>query len=138
MRPIYETSADRARENVVRQYLESKYACLYTPAEPLSPFDGVLKYPDGTVAAIVEIKTRKNTKNKYPTYMLSAAKWESGRKVAEDLGVPFLLIVRFTDGVYVTKLKKEYPINQGGRYDRNDAQDVEPCVFIPMTDFREA
>jgi hypothetical protein len=138
MRPIYETSLDRAREQAVRDYLMQKYACAYTPSEKLAPFDGYLRKPDGALAAIIEIKTRKNNKNKYPTYMLSANKWEVGRRVADNLGVPFLLVVQFTDGVYVTKLKANYPISQGGRYDRNDARDVEPCIFIPMSDFREA
>ena len=138
MRPIYETTQDRVRENEVALYLETKYACRYTQAPKLSPYDGSLSYPDGRLAALVEIKTRRNAKDKYPTYMLSAAKWRSGLSVSADLGVPFLLFVRFTDGLFTTKLKESYPVQRGGRWDRGDTKDVEDCVFIPMVDFREA
>jgi hypothetical protein len=102
----------------------------------LAGVDGYLYYPDMKLAAIVEIKTRRNNYNKYPTYMLSANKWRNGLALSKEKGVPFMLVVSFLDGIYVTKMKQEYDIRQGGRYDRGDAMDVEDCVYIPMSDFR--
>ena len=137
LRPIYETAKDRERENSVRQYLISKYECVYRPTDTLQVFDGYLLYPNETLAAIVEIKTRKNESSRYPTYMISARKWRTGLGLAEEHNVPFMLVVAFTDGVFVTKFKSNYPTALGGRRDRNDAQDMEECIYIPMTDFRK-
>lgn len=137
MRPIYETSADRQREDDVRRYISDNYACIYMKTAVLAGVDGYLYYPDQRLAAIVEIKCRKNAYNKYPTYMISANKWRNGLQLAKEKEVPFMLVVSFTDGVYVTKMKDSYEIKQGGRYDRGDSMDVEDCIYIPMSDFRK-
>jgi len=136
MRPIYETPADKQREDEVRRYISESYSCVYMKTAELAGVDGYLYYPDMKLAAIVEIKTRRNNYNKYPTYMLSANKWRNGLALSKEKGVPFMLVVSFLDGIYVTKMKQEYDIRQGGRYDRGDAMDVEDCVYIPMSDFR--
>lgn len=137
MRPIYETEADRSREDTVRQYLMHNYNCQYQKAEQLQCYDGVLFRPDGSAFAIVEIKTRKNTKNKYPTYMLSAQKVQRGLEIAKGSNIPFLLVVQFTDGIYCTNLRDDYEMKHGGRYDRGDFRDVEQCFYIPIEEFKK-
>lgn len=137
MRPIYETAQDRQREDAVRQYLVERYKCNYKKTGLLSGVDGYLYYPDDRVAAVVEIKCRNNAHDKYPTYMISANKWHNAKQLAKDDNVPFLLVVKFTDGVYAIKGDRDYPTAKGGRYDRGDAQDVEQCMYIPMDKFKE-
>jgi hypothetical protein len=137
MRPIYETAQDRQREDDVREYISNNYACTYIKSDRLAIVDGYLYSPDQDLIAVVEIKCRNNAHNKYPTYMISAVKWYNGLQLAKDRGVIFLLVVSFTDGVYVTKVKDSYEIKRGGRYDRGDSKDIENCVYIPMSDFRE-
>ena len=136
MRPIYETSADRARENGVRVHLMETFGCQYQKAPPLFCVDGQLLDADGKTAGLVEIKTRKNAHNKYPTYMLSASKWRKAMSLGDTMNVPVMLVVQFTDGVYMTRLKWDYPTAQGGRTDRNDAMDIEECIYIPITEFK--
>lgn len=137
MRPIYETDEDRSREGEVAAYIEQKYNCKFVRSEKLTVVDGVLLHPNGNAAALVEIKVRNNESARYPTYMLSATKWRNGLAEATNQGVVFLLVVRFTDGVFVTKLKQKYQVGEGGRRDRNDPKDIEQCIFIPMSDFRK-
>ena len=138
MRKIYETQDDRVRQDEVRQYLEGIWNCVYVQAPTLSHIDGMLYNQDQTtLQALVEIKTRRNASNKYPTYMLSANKWRAVVELSKYHSVPFLLIVKFTDGMYAAKLKDDYPVHQGGRYDRGDAMDVENCIYIPMKEFKK-
>lgn len=136
MRPIYETSADRARENGVRVHLMERFGCAYQKAPPLYCIDGQLLNGEGRTVGLVEIKTRKNTHNKYPTYMLSASKWRKAMTLGDTMKVPVMLVVQFTDGIYMTRLKSDYPKAQGGRTDRNDAMDIEECIYIPITEFK--
>jgi hypothetical protein len=137
MRPIYETDQDRGREREVHSYLESKLDCVFKVADRLSNVDGFLCSVDGEMVAAVEIKTRRNPKAKYPTYMLSAAKWRNGLETGKIYGVPFVLIVKFTDGIYAVALSDRYKTSHGGRYDRGDARDAEECIYIPIDKFHE-
>lgn len=136
VRPRYETVEDRSRERGVFDAVAVTYNCQYQLAEDFAPYDGVLQDGDGNTKALIEIKTRTNPHDKYPTYMLSATKYRNLFDIAETHGIPALLLVCFTDGVYATKLKAEYATGTGGRYDRNDAYDVEQCVYIPIEQFK--
>ena len=69
--------------------------------------------------------------------MISASKWRNAQVLAKDDGIPFILVVRFTDGVYAIKGNKDHPTAKGGRYDRGDAQDVEECMYIPLEQFKK-
>jgi len=137
VRPIYETDQDRDREREVCSYLQSQLNCVFKPADRLSNVDGFLCSNDGEMSAVVEIKTRRNAKDKYPTYMLSAAKWRNGLEVGKIYGVPFVLIVKFTDGVYAIALSDKHKTSLGGRYDRGDARDTEECIYIPIEKFHK-
>lgn len=137
MRKIYETETDRQKEFQVRQYLATAWDCDYEESPELSFVDCKLTNPDGSIAALVEIKTRTNASTKYPTYMLSAHKWRNALHMANEYRVPFMLVVQFTDGIYAAKIRNDYEIAKGGRTDRNDLMDIEDCVFIPMSDFRK-
>ena len=135
-RPIYETEVDRMRERSVQEYLLRKIDCLWQEAPTHDNVDGYLYHPDKELGAVVEIKIRSNRSTAYDTYMLSAYKWRNGLHRAKTLGVPFMLVVKFADGVYYTIVEEDYQVAQGGRYDRNDRFDEEQCVYIPMEKFR--
>lgn len=136
MRKIYETEIDRQNESKVAKYLETAWECTFRKTITLTNVDGVVFGADNKPAALVEIKKRFNASTKYPTLLLSANKWRGALGLSEEHGVPFMLVVEFTDGVFATKIKKEYPIKTGGRYDRGDKMDLEDCVYIPMSDFK--
>jgi len=136
MRKIYETEIDRQNESNVARYLETAWNCTFKKSVALSNIDGEVFGPDGRLAALIEIKKRLNSSTRYPTLLLSANKWRNALRLSEECCVPFMLVVEFTDGIFVTKIKKEYPVQKGGRYDRGDSMDLEDCVYIPISDFK--
>ena len=134
---IYETDDDRANESDIFGTVTKKYNCKLEKCEQLAYADGYLLYKDESRGAVVEVKKRNNTHNRYPTYMLSANKHRNLIDISTSQNIPALLFVGFTDGIYATKLKSEYPTAKGGRYDRNNPHDVENCVYIPMNEFKQ-
>jgi|TARA_R110002126_G_scaffold22233_2_gene79456 hypothetical protein len=134
MRPIYENEYDRSNEGYIKNYIESKSEFTYEKSEPFSSIDGLL-FQAGEHVGNVEIKTRTNASGKYPTYMISATKVGSILRMSKEDKVIPLLIVRFTDGVFVVVLEDKYEKRIGGRHDRNDSHDTETCMYIPMTEF---
>ena len=104
---------------------------------PLDPVDAVISDVEDIIVALVEIKTRRNASDKYPTYMLGAAKADMMMGIADSMGALPLLMVKFTDGIFLTKIKDGFERKHGGRYDRGDALDIEECIFIPMGKLRQ-
>jgi hypothetical protein len=137
MRPMYEKEEDRAKEHAVFSALAKKLNCVCITTPKLSRIDRLICTKKGTLSAIVELKTRTNAHDKYPTYMLSAAKYKEMLALANALKVPALLLVEYTDKVRVVTLKDTYEFGIGGRTDRDDALDIEQCIYIPITDFRD-
>ena len=136
MRPIYETKQDKYNEVVVAQYITEKRGGTYVPSEGLAPFDGVL-LSRGQPKALVEIKVRTTASNTYATYMISAVKVDVIIATAKEQKLIPLLVVKFTDGIFITKLVEDFKRSLGGRYDRGDTRDVEECMYIPMSKFRK-
>ena len=135
MRPVYENEFDRSNEEYIKDYLEANGEFTYEKSDPFAPIDGLL-LREGKPVAAIEIKARTNASDKYPTYMISASKANSMLQISWEDNIMPLLVVRFTDGVFAVVIRKGYEKRLGGRYDRNDSYDVEPCVYIPMTEFK--
>lgn len=138
-RPIYETDADREHENeVLRAILNLTANFFFVKAPELSCYDFEIYVTDTKkLYALGEIKVRNNSSQKYPDYMISRAKLLNCLAEADSLGVHVSLFVRFTDGLFCTKVKPDlpYPSRLAGRYDRQDSRDMEMCVFIPIAEF---
>lgn len=75
----------------------------------------------------IELKTRRNTKNKYPTTMVGYNKIIDGLKHIEN-GFSVYFCFKFTDGLYYYKLPLDGGLNDkcvkdiGGRCDRGRAE----------------
>lgn len=91
-----------------------------------APFDFV----DDTNTVYVELKTRRNKRNQYPTTMVPESKI---KKIV--VGNTYYFAFKFTDGLYYIKYDKEifdsFEIKQGGRYDRGRPE-VENYCYIPV------
>lgn len=134
MRPTYESPTDLSNEQAVADLMAHRWR-----AEPVKlPIQFRVDYAlfrNGWIAAWAEVKCRSNASDRYDTYMLSLAKVQAGNRLAAAHGVPFLLVVRWTDAIgWVQPTAGDVRI--GGRRDRGDAQDIEQVVHIPITDFR--
>ncbi len=90
------------------------------------------------IVAFVEIKHRTNKIHAYPTYMLSLAKVQAAKRLAEDVKVPSFLVVQWIDALGTTNLANcKFSVEMGGRIDRKDSQDVEPVAHINLAEFNK-
>jgi hypothetical protein len=142
-RPLYETGADRQNERAVARALEKRWGYVAYKLKPACEMDYALTR-DGVVVAVMEIKCRKypyKTIDEWGGLILSAHKWQAAMRWKDTHSIAFILALGLPDGLYVLSvLKGDKPpyINliMGGRTDRNDPQDTEPCVLIPMSMFK--
>ena len=77
----------------------------------------------------IELKSRNNNYNKYPTTMIGYNKIKKALELNEDV----YFIFNFTDGIYYYKFDrdKELEIKQGGRRDRGK-NEIKDYYFIPI------
>jgi hypothetical protein len=133
MRPIYESETDRNNQAAVVAKLERAFGLTATaPEDRFAPYDAMFSSPPHR--CVVEIKVRRNTRDRYPTYMLSSAKYNA-LCAATDTGVDALLAVQWADQLGIVKVPCEHSVSTGGRYDRGDSRDVESVVLIPTASF---
>lgn len=135
-RPLYEAPNHVSKELEVASYICSIFNCTYEQYPPLHALNGKL-VANGVTQAVVEIKMRNNKSTQYSTLMISADKWRRGLEWADKENKPFLLIVKFNDGIFMTKVAREYSEAIGGRVDRNDPRDIERCAYIPISTFKK-
>lgn len=134
MRPLYESAKDLANELQVSSALAIKWDCNFFKM-PMSYHVDWMIMKDKP-KAFAELKCRNNQIGRYPTFLLSLSKWMKGKDLAKEVGIPFLIIVRWTDGVFYHEAgSSEVTYGVGGRRDREDAADVEPVVLIPIEKF---
>jgi len=135
MRPSYETQSDLGREDTVAEMVGRLFGANPQKLPPKYPFDRAF-VQGKNVVALAEIKCRSNKKEEYPTFIMSLAKWMSCIRISEFAGVPGLLVVRWSDGVFVMKMP-DYglAVTFAGRADRNDLDDMELVVEVPVKDF---
>jgi len=139
-RPLYETQDDLTNEAAVAFAIERQWKCRLVKLSIKYGVDFAV-VRGGKIVAVAEVKCRDYSIEKIAElggYMLSAYKWSRGLQLAHDLHVPFVLFVRFLNDMYWARLTKEAPFHvaMGGRTDRGDAQDIEPCVFLNTSIFR--
>lgn len=134
MRPLYETAVDVNNEQAVARDVESAFQCVLHKLPIRYGLDYALE-DEGQIKAWAEVKVRSYTMQAIGNmggYLLSLGKWIAARALCESTGLPFVLIVRATDGLYYAKFKTFHAarIEMKGRHDRGDWQDIEPCVLI--------
>ena len=132
-RPVYESDADRSNQATVIAKLERAFGLTATaPKDPFAPYDAVFRRQPRPY--VVEIKVRHNTREKYPTYMLSERKYNDLCAI-HARGADVLLAVQWTDALGTVQVPVEHTLGTGGHYDRGDSRDVERVVHIPISSF---
>ena len=139
MRPEYETQADRDNESRVRDFLVGKWRCVLQKTAGKYVVDCVAKRGE-RIVAWCEIKWRLKS---YNSYRISLHKWMNGQLLAERTGLPFFIVVAWpVNGVTQILRHRVLPgstpkqVIFAGRKDRNDPQDSEPHVVIPLDEFK--
>lgn len=141
MRPTYETQADLTIEGTVKGLLEKEWNCQLEKL-PIRYHLDFACTRDGRVIGFCEVKSRSYTMeaiDRMGGYLLSLGKWGAAKSLCDASNLAFLLVVRALDGLYYARFKEDFtPDNVllKGRTDRNDWQDVEPCVMLDASKFK--
>ena len=141
MRPIYETAKDRKIEQAIINELSDAWKIFYQKLPIKHRLDFALLDDKKAVIAWAEVKRRDNDSTTYDTYMLSLDKYMSGMQLFKLTGLPFYMVVKFSDGLYYCEVSllsyAQLNISFGGRTDRGDSQDVEPCIYFDSNLFKK-
>ena len=94
--------------------------------------DKYSRYDYYSDSCIVELKTRRNTKDKYPTTMIGLNKFDD---CLRDCSKDYYFVFNFTDGVWYWKFDKdeydEFEKRIGGRNDRG-YDESSMYLYIPV------
>jgi len=138
VRKIYETEEDRKNERrIVEEVLMEGEKALKMGYKHQIDFLVVDQQWRGK--SVIEVKKRKGTFGKYPDVMLSLLKWNKGIEFKRNNRLDFLFVVEWDDGIFMHRYEDliHYTIGIGGRTDRDDAQDIEPVVYVPNKKFTQ-
>lgn len=129
-RPFYETPKDQQNEKVAATAIAKAFRSSLIKLPRAYPLDWMLMR-SGEPVAMLEIKCRNR---RYPEMFLSLHKWMFGYQMATTTTVGFVIAYSFPDGIGWVHSGALGPpvVGFGGRTDRNDDQDMEPTVMIPI------
>jgi len=115
-------------EDEVFQILKTKYNDIQKTGSTYSIFDFQSK--DNKLK--IEIKTRRNCYNKYPTTMIGFNKIKKCNKP----DTTYLFIFKFTDRImhifYDKEVFKGFDLKLSGRWDRTKSGEVSQYLYIPI------
>ena len=134
-RIFYETGKDLENEKIVADEIALAFDMIlkkmhYKMAIDYMAFDAL----DIHALAVIEIKRRQVCSTKYQSVILSLAKFNKGIEFYKNNDLSFIFAVKFDDGIFTYEYSPDdfFMIVFGGRKDRNDPQDIEPVVHIPL------
>jgi len=143
MRDLYESEDDLARESKVIALIEFAWKCKAVKLSIKYSLDYVLTRSDKALA-FCEVKTRNYTMaeiDQFGGYLLSLGKWMAAKQISESSDLPFFLVVKTTDAVYYAEFRTGFfhpnDVLVRGRKDRDDWQDIEPCVLLDVNKFKK-
>lgn len=138
LRPVYETKQNQSREWEAISRFGQRYSRRPVKLPKFYHVDyAMMELDTPKITSWVEVKCRKNKRDAYPTLILSVHKVLSGLQLAKATNMAFVLYVEWTDyaGHVLLDDTSRLHVSIGGRYDRNDPQDVEPVFEIPVAKF---
>lgn len=139
-RPIYETAADVDREREVAEWVGALRGCLVRKNPRLYPVD-YCALRDGAVVGWIEVKCRKYTRaqiENWGGYLMGATKVAGMANLIAVSKLPAVLCVNLAGEIFVMNYDPAatFRTEFRGRVDRNDPDDMEPCVMFPMNQFK--
>ena len=130
----FETEEHRKVEERMLQEVADKYGYTIERCSKAYPVDAVFMR-NGVAKRLVEARRRYNSKNAYPTLWWSLQKYVNLAQYSQIL--PTTLIVEWTEGIYALDItRKAYPVVYMRRPNGRCEADSEPCVDIPVSDFK--
>jgi len=115
-------------EDEIYEILKTKYDDIERTSE-YSTFD----YKTKSEKLKIELKTRRNKSDAYPTTMIGLNKI----KKCNDPDTTYLFIFKFTDQIlfikYNVEIFNKFENKIGGRYDRKRSGELSNYIYIPIT-----
>lgn len=139
-RPFYETDESMAQELAVMEKVCHAWRCNAAKLPIKYHLDYAL-HRDKDIIAWLEIRVREYSFEKLEElggYMLSLSKWDAAMTLNTVTKRPFVLVVKATDATRAAVFE-DMPVlspSISGRGKPRDWQDTEPCVFIPISEFK--
>ncbi len=139
MRPIYRIRVYAVNEERLRAKVEGACYCkLYKVGMKYGA--DYFGFRANRAVSLVEMKNRTCESTTYDTYMISLAKVKKCLEYGELLGVPFVVVVEWTDRTgYVTidrSMVRKDTVRMQLQNFRGDKQDIEPCLHIGIDLFK--
>ena len=142
-RPTYETDTDITRERRVANVFATFAGVQIFKLPKFYPMDFAGEAPNKKIKLWAEIKTRTYTSeslDRMGGYMFSLKRYMEYERLASFSGIPAFIVLGLPDGVFYKRLfvmedMRPLDVKFGGRTDRSDPDDIEPCVFFKMSDF---
>jgi len=138
-RPLYETRGDIANEERALRAIESRAKKRGVKLPMSYRMDYAMITEQKEITSWIEVKTRKHNKGRYETLAIGLNKLMAGIALEERTKLPFFLIIAWDDFIGYIRISslEGFKIAMGGRTDRDDDQDQEPMVHIPVEQFKE-
>jgi len=147
MRRRYQTEEDRAREAALMDTIRKHWRVGIHANPDFYELDCTMHLEGSTkqrlVTGFAELKHRlKDTWNQdvggHGDYMIAMSKWRAGVAFSHLLKVPCVLVVRWQCGttLWAPIAGRPMRVTFSGRFDRDDEQDQEPCVRVPLQEFQ--
>ena len=136
-RKMYENKAHLKAERDVADVLEKAWKCeLKNLSYKLTVDFAIVR--DSVIYGWIEVKCRNISYKRNNEYMISMHKINKARQLSKNTGLSFILVVKFTDGIYYYKDRGEqHLLKWGGRFlTQRDEQDLEPCYYIDTKLFK--
>ena len=135
MRPRNERERDRIVEKRIMKRLASLHEYERFEKLPESYFVDFAVFDDNGLAALWEVKYRRDyPSTAFDEVLISALKVWHGRSLAATLKVPLFFSWGWNDGVITTTdgFADWTKIEWAGRKDRGQEGDMEPCCFFSL------
>ena len=133
----YEQAEDVEREAKVAKAVEAKWNWVLQKTPVFYKVD-FMAFRNETPKAWVEVKARHTVSlGQDPHLWLSLVRVSAAMQLATDTNLPAYVVYGLANGIYCHRLKAPmaYKIEMGGRHDRNDPNDYEPCCCLPPDEF---
>lgn len=139
-RPIYENEETLSGERAAVQAFAKAMNCGIVKLPRRYVLDYAQTRAGGEmIDGFLEVKCRGHEMGKHRLYMISLQKYEAALILKSLTNLPTKLLIQFTDALAYCPLSSIQPgslrIVMLGRDDRDDWQDKEPCLMIPMDYF---
>lgn len=136
-RPHYENRKSLQKEHALAQGLEKRWECKLKKL-PIKYMLDYAVWKNRQISAWVELKCRTITFEQYDEYMISLSKVMAAKDLSRNTGLKSFLVVQWSNKTAFLQLDNApYKLRMGGRKDRNDPDDIEPCCYFKLKDFTD-